>query len=222
MVWLEAWDHVEQRRDRTIINNVDTYLYPIASGTTAASLPQPPDRGPPSFDPEVPNPYISLATRHHRDRFTAFAHRWLFFDARRRNCASSVARWHFLDRFGHGVVLDYIGAEAFERKMVEVIRVDDRQCGHYFEAFFSKKPRCSSPPARACRGRTAPLRRQYRTPPPSGPLPTANTALQNALLPHRLTRSGPSCPHCPALPPQQPASEVTIQLQMAANGEEPV
>ena len=47
-------------------------------------------------------------------------------------------RWHFIDRFlGEGVALDYLGQErSRDGTCYEVLLVDDRKFGHYFEALF--------------------------------------------------------------------------------------
>ena len=47
--------------------------------------------------------------------------------------------------------------------------------------------------------------------------------IQNLLCPHRLTHSGPSGPHCLGQSRRSNRTvEVTIQLQMAFNGKEPI
>ena len=231
-VWLEAWEHVEQRLYERIIHNVGSYLYPIATWHY---------RGfdfytnkfiaiKPSFDPDKPNPiYLTRNPAISRDHFyRLFEHRWLFFDARRRQLRQQgeVARWHFIARFlGHGTVLDYIGAESFDRRMVEVIRVDDRRYGHYFEAFFSQKTGLLvATRAGLVSAEQQRYNHRYQMQPPVWTTTyTKYRPIQNLLFPHRLTRSGPSCPHCLGQSRRSNRTvEVTIQLQMAFNGKEPI
>ena len=49
-----------------------------------------------------------------------------------------AVRWHFIDRFmGEGVALDYLGQErSRDGACFDVLLVDDRKFGHYFEALF--------------------------------------------------------------------------------------
>lgn len=231
-VWLEAWEHVEKRRDRRIIHNVGTYLYPIATWQyrgfdfyTNKSI-----RVQPSFDPNKPNPaYLIRNPAISRDRFyRLFEHRWLFFDARRRELRQQgeVARWHFIDRFlGHGIVLDYIGTEPFDRQITQVVRVDDRRYGHYFEAFFSQKTGLlvATREGLVSAEQRRYTRRYQMQPPIWSTTYTKYRPVQGVLFPHRLTRSGPSCPHCLGQSRRNSRTvEVTIQLQMAFNGEDPV
>lgn len=230
-VWLEAWEHVEERRDGRIIHNVGTYLYPIVTWQYHGFdyYINKPIAIKPSFDPSVPNQaYLTRNPAISRDRFyRLFEHRWLFFDTRLRELRQhgEVARWHFLDRFlGSGIILDYIGTESFDRQITEVIRVDDRRYGHYFEAFFSQR---SGLLLATREGLVAAERHRYiRRYNMQSPTWTTTFSkyrpVQNVLYPHRLTRSGPSCPHCLGAAQRSNSTvEITIQMQIAFNGEEP-
>ena len=230
-VWLEAWEHVIRRLDRTIVHNVDTYLYPIVTWQYRGfdffhhkSI-----QVKPSFDPDQPNPtYLTRNPAISQDRFRRlFEHRWLFLSGGLQTLRQQgeVARWHFVERFlGHGVVLDYIGAEHFDRQMTEVIRVDDRRYGHFFEAFFSQRTGLL---IGTREGLVSAERRRYgqkyqMQPPVWTTTYTKHRPVQGLVLPHRLTRSGPSCPHCQGASCRSNGSVVlTIQLQIALNGREP-
>ena len=99
-----------------------------------------------SFDPAVPNPsYVGKNPKRQPRMFEAlFDDRWGRF---RGNLPPDLAamlhrgeavRWHFIDRFmGEGVALDYLGQErSRDGACYEVVLVDDRKFGHYFEALF--------------------------------------------------------------------------------------
>jgi len=98
-----------------------------------------------STDPQTPNPPYALRNPARElaayDRY--FRRQWAgvftglpsrLFTQRK---AGRWARWHFLDRFlGAGVALTYLGSERYGQGYAHVVRVDDRQYGFYFEAFF--------------------------------------------------------------------------------------
>ena len=230
-VWLEAWENVIEQRPAPIILNVSTYLYPIAAWQYRGFdfYTNKPITVKPSFDPNIPNPpYLTYNPAISRDRYyRLFEHRWLFFGPRLRTLRQQgeVARWHFLDRFlGDGIILGYIGTEHIDRQATDVIRVDDRRYGHYFEAFFSRETGLLSATREGLvlAERHRYIRRYKMRPPTWTTTYTKYRPVHNALFPHRLTRSGPSCPHCLGQAQRSNRTvEVTIQLQLAANGDEP-
>ena len=129
--------------------------------------------------------------------------------ARRRQ--GQKARWHFLDRFlGEGVVLAYIGAERYRGREVEVIRVDDRKYGQYFEAFFSRETGLLT----AVREGLAPYEQEWYRRKRGGPPPVWTTGyeeyfpVREVLIPHRLDRY------------RGMGISVTLYLQIAGNGDD--
>jgi hypothetical protein len=231
-IWIEAWEHVlpPMPKRPPIVSNVGTYLYPVATWhfkgwhTFVNRRVQVKF----SFDPKVPNEnYTSYNPAITLDRYLRlFEHRWLFFAEQPRllPLQGEATRWHFIDRFlGEGVVLYYLGEEIFQDQPVDVIRVDDRRYGHFLEAFFSR----STGLLVATREGLFPTEQQrylqqYQMPPPTwNTLHTKYRTVQGVLVPHRLTRSGPSCPQCGGVMRRSNRTiEVTIQLKIAYNGQE--
>ena len=131
---------------------VTPYLYPVATwhyegwGNRAVATKER-YKVKASFDPAVPNPsYLSKNPgRQERGTFEAlFEDRWGRYSsilppdlAARRHRGEEV-RWHFIDRFlGEGVALDYLEQErSRDETCHDVLLVDDRKFGHYFEALF--------------------------------------------------------------------------------------
>ena len=99
-----------------------------------------------SFDPAVPNPsYVNKNSKRERGIFEAlFEDRWGRYrgvlppDLATMRHRGEAVRWHFIDRFmGEGVALDYLGQErSRDGACFDVLLVDDRKFGHYFEALF--------------------------------------------------------------------------------------
>ena len=130
---------------------VTPYLYPVATwhyegwGDRAVATKER-YKVEASFDPEVPNPsYLSKNPKLERGIFEAlFEDRWGRYSdvlppdlAAKRHRGEEV-RWHFIDRFlGEGVALDYLEQERHKDGTChDVLLVDDRKFGHYFEALF--------------------------------------------------------------------------------------
>jgi len=229
-VWIEASEHVTEGRPPQV-RWMKPYAYPIATWRykgwdTFVNKPVP-EQAP--MDPETPNEgYLSRNPLISKSRyFRLFGHRWLFFPFQARDLREQgeVARWHFIDRFlGEGIVLAYIGAEQFQDQPVEVIRVNDRQYGHYFEAFFSK----GTGLLLATReGLTYTEQRRYwqqyqQTPPVWTTVYGRYKPVQGVLTPHRMTRTGPSCPDCKGAARRVNRTvQVTVRLNIAYNGQEP-
>ena len=103
-------------------------------------------------------------------------------------------RWHFVDRFmGEGVALDYLGQErSRDGTCYDVLLVDDRKFGHYFEALFD----CRTSLLTVTREKLTPNEEQWfrRTKSKSKP-PTWITVydryqeVQGVLTPHRWKRT---------------------------------
>lgn len=99
-----------------------------------------------SFDPAVSNPsYVSKNPKRERGIFEdLFDNRWGRYrgilppDLAAMRHRGEAVRWHFIDRFmGEGVALDYLGQErSRDGDCFEVVLVDDRKFGPYFEALF--------------------------------------------------------------------------------------
>ena len=131
---------------------VTPYLYPVATwhyegwGDRAVSTKEK-YKVEASFDPAVSNPsYVSKnPAKWERRTFEAFfGDRWGRYRdtlppglAAMRHRGEEV-RWHFIDRFmGEGVALDYLEQERHKDGTChDVLLVDDRKFGHYFEALF--------------------------------------------------------------------------------------
>ena len=173
-----------------------------------------------SFDPAVPNPsYVSKNPKLQRRIFEElFNDRWRRY---RGNLPPSLAaarhrgeavRWHFIDRFmGEGVALDYLGQERRrDGTCYEVVLVDDRKFGHYFEALFD----CRTALLAVTREKLTPQEEQwFRQANPKVKPPTWVTAyaryqeVQGVLTPHRWKRG-------------QGRNTISVYLQWAYNGAE--
>ena len=156
MVWIEASSKELERPScqggvcLTAVP-VTPYLYPVATwhyegwGDRAVATKEK-YKVEASFDPAVPNPsYVSKNPERERGIFEAlFDNRWGRYrgilppDLAAMRHRGEAVRWHFIDRFmGEGVALDYLGQErSRDGACSEVVQVDDRKFGHYFEALF--------------------------------------------------------------------------------------
>ena len=156
MVWIEV--NLKELRMPSWQNgvplsviSVNPYLYPVATwhyegwGNHAVSKKEK-YKVEVSFDPAVPNPsYVGKNPKRQPRIFeTLFNDRWSQYGsnlppglAAMRHRGEEV-RWHFIDRFlGDGVALDYLGQErSRDGTCYDVLLVDDRKFGHYFEALF--------------------------------------------------------------------------------------
>ena len=156
MVWIEV--NLKELRMPSWQNgvplsviSVNPYLYPVATwhyegwGNHAVSKKEK-YKVEVSFDPAVPNPsYVGKNPKRQPRIFeTLFNDRWSQYGgnlppglAAMRHRGEEV-RWHFIDRFlGEGVALDYLGQErSRDGTCYDVLLVDDRKFGHYFEALF--------------------------------------------------------------------------------------
>ena len=222
--WVEAWEHVIDYPPPARIMSVGAYVYPVAeweygfasdAGALFTARPIQLDR----YDPLLErNPAIS------RRRFTQlFQVRWQFLDERARELRveGEVERWHFLDRFlGYGTVLHYVDEELFAGQLADVVRVDDRRYGHLLEAYFA---RASGLLLGVREGLTDGEQQAYRTTYQKRP-PVWTTVYEKykrvcgVLEPHRISRSGPPCPHCYGR--DQADIQVSIQLNIACNEDE--
>ncbi|MXX36912.1 MAG: hypothetical protein F4Y91_01665 [Gemmatimonadetes bacterium] len=122
-------------------------------------------------------------------------------------------RWHFIDRFlGEGVALDYLGQErSRDGTCYEVVIVDDRKFGHYFEALFD----CRTALLSVTREKLTSQEEQwFRQANPKVNPPTWITVydryqeVQGVLTPHRWERA-------------QGRNTISVYLQWAYNGAEP-
>ena len=154
MVWIES-DSKEIERGGVVLTviPVTPYLYPVATWHwyyegwgERAVFKKERYKAEVSFDPAVPNPsYVSKNPKRARRIFEAlFDDRWGRYKgnlppnlATMRHRGEEV-RWHFVDRFmSEDVALDYLGQErSRDGTCFEVVLVDDRKYGHYFEALF--------------------------------------------------------------------------------------
>ena len=131
---------------------VTPYLYPVATwhyegwGNRAVAKKEK-YKVEVSFDPAVSNPsYVSKnPSIRERGTFEAlFEDRWGRYrdilppDLAAKRHRGEEVRWHFIDRFmGEGVALDYLEQERHKDGTChDVLLVDDRKFGHYFEALF--------------------------------------------------------------------------------------
>ncbi|MDE2736699.1 MAG: hypothetical protein OXI72_20050 [Gemmatimonadota bacterium] len=131
---------------------VTPYLYPVATwhyegwGNRAVAKKEK-YKVEVSFDPAVSNPsYVSKnPSIRERGTFEAlFENRWGRYreilppDLAAKRHRGEEVRWHFIDRFmGEGVALDYLEQERHKDGTChDVLLVDDRKFGHYFEALF--------------------------------------------------------------------------------------
>ena len=204
---------------------VTPYLYPVATwhyegwGDRAVSTKEK-YKVEVSFDPAVPNPsYVSKNPKLQRRIFEElFNDRWRRYGG---NLPSSLAvmrhrgeevRWHFIDRFmGEGVALDYLGQErSRDGACFDVVLVDDRKFGHYFEALFD----CRTALLAKTREKLTPQEEQwFRQARPNAKPPTWITVydryqeVQGVLTPHRWKRA-------------QGRNTISVYLQWAYNGAE--
>ena len=227
MVWIEAnLKELERGGVVLMVIPVPPYLYPVATwhyeglGDRAVSTKEK-YKVEVSFDPEVPNPsYVSKNPKLQRRIFEdLFDHRWGRFrgslppDLAAMRHRGEEVRWHFIDRFmGEGVALDYLGQErSRDGACFDVVLVDDRKYGHYFEALFD----CRTALLTVTREKLTPNEEQWfrQTNPNSNP-PTWVTAydryqeVQGVLTPHRWKRA-------------QGRNTISAYLQWAYNGTEP-
>ena len=212
MVWIEASVRELERPVcqggvcLTVIP-VLPYLYPVATwhyegwGDRAVSRKEKYEVEV-SFDPAVPNPsYVSKNPKRERGIFEAlFDDRWRQYrgnlppDLAAMRDRGEAVRWHFIDRFmGEGVALDYLGQErSRDGACSEVVQVDDRKFGHYFEALFD----CGTALLAKTREKLTPKEEQwFRQARPNAKPPTWITVydryqeVQGVLTPHRWERT---------------------------------
>ena len=231
MVWIEV--NLKELRMPSWQNgvplsviSVNPYLYPVATwhyegwGNHAVSKKEK-YKVDVSFDPAVPNPsYVSKNPKRQPRIFeTLFNDRWSQYG---RNLPPNLAtmrhrgeevRWHFIDRFlGEGVALDYLGQErSRDGTCHEVVLVDDRKFGHYFEALFD----CRTALLSVTREKLTTQEEQwFRQANPRAKPPTWITVydryqeVQGVLTPHRWERA-------------QGRNTISVYLQWAYNGAEP-
>ena len=230
MVWIEV--NLKELRTPSWQNgvplsviSVNPYLYPVATwhyegwGNHAVSKKEK-YKVEVSFDPAVPNPsYVSKDPKRQPRIFeNLFNHRWAQISgnlppnlAAMRHRGEEV-RWHFIDRFlGEGVALDYLGQErSRDGNCFEVVLVDDRKFGHYFEALFD----CRTALLAMTREKLTPQEEQwFRQTNPRAKPPTWITVydryqeVQGVLTPHRWERA-------------QGRNTIAVYLQWAYNGAE--
>ena len=231
MVWIEV--NLKELRMPSWQNgvplsviSVNPYLYPVATwhyegwGNHAVSKKEK-YKVEVSFDPAVPNPsYVSKSPKRQPRIFeTLFNDRWSQYGsnlppnlAAMRHRGEEV-RWHFIDRFlGEGVALDYLGQErSRDGTCYDVLLVDDRKFGHYFEALFD----CRTALLSVTREKLTSQEEQwFRQANPKVNPPTWITvydryqAVQGVLTPHRWERA-------------QGRNTIAVYLQWAYNGAEP-
>ena len=233
MVWIEA--NLKELEKETplwqggvalTVIPVPPYLYPVATwhyeglGDRAVSTKEK-YKVEVSFDPAVPNPsHVSKNPKLQRRIFEElFNDRWRRYGgnlppglAAMRHRGEEV-RWHFIDRFmGEGVALDYLGQErSRDGACFDVLLVDDRKFGHYFEALFD----CRTALLTVTREKLTPNEEQwFRQANPNSNPPTWVTAydryqeVQGVLTPHRWKRA-------------QGRNTISAYLQWAYNGAEP-
>ena len=227
MVWIEAnLKELERGGVVLMVIPVPPYLYPVATwhyegwGDRAVSTKEK-YKVEVSFDPAVPNPsYVSKNPKRERRTFEAL------FDDRWRRYRGSLppnlaamhhrgeeVRWHFVDRFmGEGVALDYLGQErSRDGTCYDVLLIDDRKFGHYFEALFD----CRTALLAKTREKLTPQEEQwFRQVRPNAKPPTWITVydryqeVQGVLTPHRWERT-------------EGWTTLSVYLQWAYNGAEP-
>ncbi|MYC69707.1 MAG: hypothetical protein F4X17_03235 [Gemmatimonadetes bacterium] len=231
MVWIEV--NLKELRMPSWQNgvplsviSVNPYLYPVATwhyegwGNHAVAKKKK-YKVEVSFDPAVPNPsYVSKnPERQPRIFETLFNDRWSQYGsnlppnlAAMRHRGEEV-RWHFIDRFlGEGVALDYLGQErSRDGTCFEVVLVDDRKYGHYFEALFD----CRTALLSVTREKLTPQEEQwFRQANPKVNPPTWITVydryqeVQGVLTPHRWERT-------------EGWNTISVYLQWAYNDAEP-
>ena len=231
MVWIEV--NLKELRMPSWQNgvplsviSVNPYLYPVATwhhegwGNHTVSKKEK-YKVEVSFDPAVPNPsYVSKNPKRQPRIFeTLFNDRWSQHGsnlppnlAAMRHRGEEV-RWHFIDRFlGAGVALDYLGQErSRDGTCFEVVLVDDRKFGHYFEALFD----CRTALLSVTREKLTSQEEQwFRQANPKVNPPIWITVydryqeVQGVLTPHRWERA-------------QGRNTISVYLQWAYNGAEP-
>ena len=229
MVWIES-DSKEIERGGVVLTviPVTPYLYPVATWHwyyegwgERAGFKKERYKAEVSFDPAVPNPsYVSKNPKRARRIFEAlFDDRWGRYkgnlppDLATMRHRGEEVRWHFVDRFmSEDVALDYLGQErSRDGTCYEVVLVDDRKFGHYFEALFD----CRTALLAKTKEKLTPQEEQwFRQANPKVNPPTWITVydryqeVQGVLTPHRWKRA-------------QGRDAISVYLQWAYNGEEP-
>ena len=206
--------------------SVNPYLYPVATwhyegwGNHAVSTKEK-YKVEVSFDPAIPNPsYVGKDPKLQPRIFEGlFDHRWRQYGSNlppglaAMRLRGEAVRWHFIDRFmGEGVALDYLGQErSRDGTCYEVVLVDDRKFGHYFEALFDCRTALL---AKTIEKLTPQEEQWFRQANPKVQPPTWITVydryqeVQGVLTPHRWKRA-------------QGRDAISVYLQWAYNGEEP-
>ena len=228
MVWIESnLKEIERGGVVLTVIPVTSYLYPVATWHwyyegwgERAVFKKERYKAEVSFDPAVPNPsYVSKNPKRARRIFEAlFDDRWGRYKgnlppalATMRHRGEEV-RWHFVDRFmSEDVALDYLGQErSRDGTCFEVVLVDDRKYGHYFEALFD----CRTALLAKTREKLTPQEEQwFRQARPNAKPPTWITVydryqeVQGVLTPHRWKRA-------------QGRNTISVYLQWAYNGAE--
>ena len=229
MVWIES-DSKEIERGGVVLAviPVTPYLYPVATWHwyyegwgERAGFKKERYKAEISFDPAVPNPsYVSKNPKRARRIFEAlFDDRWGRYkgnlppDLATMRHRGEEVRWHFVDRFmSEDVALDYLGQErSRDGTCHEVVLVDDRKFGHYFEALFD----CRTALLAETKEKLTPQEEQwFRQANPKVNPPTWITVydryqeVQGVLTPHRWKRA-------------QGRDVISVYLQWAYNGAEP-
>ena len=229
MVWIES-DSKEIERGGVVLTviPVTPYLYPVATWHwyyegwgERAGFKKERYKAEVSFDPAVPNPsYVSKNPKRARRIFEAlFDDRWGRYGSNlppglaAMRLRGEAVRWHFVDRFiSEDVALDYLGQErSRDGTCYEVVLVDDRKFGHYFEALFD----CRTALLAKTKEKLTPQEEQwFRQANPQVQPPTWITVydryqeVQGVLTPHRWKRA-------------QGRDAISVYLQWAYNGEEP-
>ena len=227
MVWIESnLKEIERGGVVLMVIPVTSYLYPVATwhyegwGDRAVCKKER-YKVEVSFDPEAPNPsYINKNPKRARKIFEAlFDDRWRRYrgnlppDLSAMRHRGEEVRWHFIDRFmGEGVALDYLGQERRrDGACSDVLLVDDRKFGHYFEALFD----CRTSLLTVTREKLTPNEEQwFRQTKAKAKPPTWITIydryqeVQGVLTPHRWKRA-------------QGRNTISVYLQWAYNGAEP-
>ena len=230
-VWIEAWEHITAAG----VSTVPPYAYPVERwhfkgwhSFVRQGIPVPRNlAGVAAVEPYMlRNPRRSMTSYY--DLFGP--QRWSFLPApfARLRTQGEGARWHFIDRFlGEGIVLEYIGAERFSghrsgAEPVEVIRVNDRKYGNFFEAFFSRR----SGLLYAVREGLFPAEQARHRQLYNNPAPVWTTRYQHyrpvgaVLLPHKWVRNGHLCPSCRGNRGLR-LGRSTIHLKIGLNSAEP-
>ena len=151
-VWIEAQASIHYTYSGTRIvaewedRFVTPYPYPVeewhydetgAYRKTAVSIPENLSR-----DGLVVEDYMLRNPVHAKSRYSRlFSNRWYFLpDKGQSRLTGEAKQWHFIERFlGEGVVIEYLGTETLRDTLTDVIRVDDRRYGHFYEAHFRRQ-----------------------------------------------------------------------------------